>query len=246
MPSRSAEQSWNLAAEPGAAPARIPTAIPVAVTASPEGFPPQDLRSFLELCEGEWLALRSHFDLALVEPGEAAEPQAVPASGDADAGAAAAAAEGNDSQDGGPGDGLPDFAALLAQARSEVQEAPVEEAWHNSERAELQVVFLAPAQADQHGGLRVTAPEGGSRELHFRADGSFGSASEASAEGRWQLWPDGSVELTVEAPGRLLRERIWFTQPNLRLRSSVEHVEGGLPGRARFSSEIRRVRKPAA
>lgn len=283
MPSRSAEQSWNLAAEPGAAPARIPPAIPVAVTASPEGFPPQDLRSFLELCEGEWLALRSHFDLALVEPGEAAEPQAVPASGDPDAGdandasntanssptsssaansaaasaatgasgdaapgAAAAAAESNDSQDGGPGDGLPDFAALLAQARSEVEEAPVEEAWHNSERAELQVVFLAPAMADHPGGLRVTPPGGASRELHFRADGSFGSAPEASAEGRWQLWPDGSVELTVESPGRLLRERIWFTQPNLRLRSSVEHVEGGLPGRARFSSEIRRVRKPAA
>lgn len=268
MPSRSPEQSWNLAAEPGAAPARIPPAIPVAVTASPEGFPPQDLRSFLELCEGEWLALRSHFDLALVDPAEAAESRAAPASGDPEASEDAAAQvnatgpaptasaagsqatsavdDSNDSQDGGPGDGLPDFAALLAQARSEVEEAPVEEAWHNSERAELQVAFLAPAQADQHGALRITAPEGGSRELHFRADGSFAAAPEASAEGRWQLWPDGSVELTVEAPGRLLRERIWFTQPNLRLRSSVEHVEGGLPGRARFSSEIRRVRKPAA
>ena len=69
---------------------------------------------------------------------------------------------------------------------------------------------------------------------------------DAAAEGSWQLWPDGSVELTVEAPGRLLRERIWFTQPNLRLRSSVEQGEGGRPGRARFSSEIRRVRKPSA
>lgn len=238
-----------------------------AVTASPEGFPPQDLRSFLELCAGEWLALRSHFDLALVEPGEAAGREAdagedaaaqpATAAGPSSAAAATApsAATGNsgtvsessaDSSAEATDDGLPDFAALLAQARSEVEEAPVEEAWHSSERAELQVAFLAPAQADQPGGLRVTPPGGSSRELHFRADGSFGSAPEAVAEGHWQLWPDGSVELTVEAPGRVLRERIWFTQPNLRLRSSVEHAQGGRPGRARFSSEIRRVRKPAA
>jgi hypothetical protein len=143
-------------------------------------------------------------------------------------------------------DGLPDFAALLQQARAEVEEAPLEEAWHSSERAELQVAFLAPAAADHPGGLRVTPPQGTSRELHFRPDGSFAAAPEAAAEGRWQLWPDGSVELTIEAPGRLLRERIWFTLPNLRLRSSVEHGAGGVPGRARFSSEIRRVRKPAA
>ncbi len=213
------------------------------MTASPEGFPPQDLRSFLELCEGEWLALRSHFDLGLVEEA-APQPAAVttdPAA-DTEPAPSVAAAEASDSTD----DGLPDFAALLLQARAEVEEAPSEEAWHSSERAELQVAFLAPAMADHPGGLRVTPPGGASRELHFRLDGSFGITPEADAEGRWQLWPDGSVELTVEAPGRLLKERIWFTQPNLRLRSSVEQLDGGLPGRARFSSEIRRVRKPAA
>lgn len=249
------------------------------MTSSPEGFPPQDLRSFLELCAGEWLALRSHFDLALVEPDEAAaasaeqaaagreaspsagaagsesttssvssaagtsssSPSAAAASGPGEAGTADAGA-GEPAAD----DGLPDFAALLAQARAGVEEAPSEEAWHSSERSELQVAFLAPAQADQPGGLRVTPPGGTSRELHFRGDGSFAATPEAAAEGRWQLWPDGSVELTIEAPGRVLRERIWFTQPNLRLRSSVEHGDGGVPGRARFSSEIRRVRKPAA
>ena len=219
--------------------------MPAAVTASPEGFPPQDLRSFLELCEGDWLALRSHFDLARVEEtaevaeaaaqSTAAQPAGAADQASAQAGAAAEAS-----------DGLPDFAALLQQARAEVEEAPTEEAWHRSERAELQVAFLAPPQIDQPGGLRVTPSGGPSRELHFRTDGSFGATPEASAEGRWQLWPDGSVELTVEAPGRRLRERIWFTQPNLRLRSSVEHGEAGQPGRARFSSEIRRVRKPAA
>ena len=128
-----------------------------------------------------------------------------------------------------------------------MEEAPSEEAaWHSSERGELQVAFLAPASADHPGGLRVTPPGGAGRELHFRVDGSFGAAPDGGAEGRWQLWPDGSLELILEGPGRVLRERIWFTQPNLRLRSSVEHRDGGRPGRARFSSEIRRVRKPAA
>jgi hypothetical protein len=121
-----------------------------------------------------------------------------------------------------------------------VEEAPSEEAaWHSSERGELQVAFLAPASADHPGGLRVTPPGGAGRELHYRADGSFGAAPDGAAEGRWQLWPDGSLELILEGPGRVLRERIWFTQPNLRLRSSVEHRDGGRPGRARFSSEIR-------
>ncbi len=256
-----------------------------AMTASPEGFPPQDLRSFLELCDGEWLALRSHFDLALVSeeileaammadgsaeaaaasgpeagavavsagqgggaagPGESSAGQRLSAAEEtfAGSGAASSAALGPAAE---PADeGLPDFAALLQQARAEVEEAPSEEAWHSSERAELLVAFLAPEQADQPGGLRVTPPQGASRELHFRADGSFAGAADQSPAGQWQLWPDGSLELILEGPGRVLRERIWFTQPNLRLRSSVEHCAGGVPGRARFSSEIRRVRKPAA
>lgn len=246
-----------------------------AVTASPEGFPPQDLRSFLELCEGEWLALRSHFDLGLVAEETpaavmtaAAAAESDPAPGATASQESAAAAAEAAADDDAAADGLPDFAALLQQARAQVEEAPSEEPWHSSERGELRVAFLAPQQADQPGGLRVTAPEGGSRELQFHADGTFaapadpapaqagaaitGAATAGAAiagaviAGQWQLWPDGSLELILEAPGRLLRERIWFTQPNLRLRSSVEHAEGGLPGRARFSSEIRRVRKPAA
>ncbi len=257
------------------------------MTASPEGFPPQDLRSFLELCEGEWLALRSHFDLALVadetpaaamtaaaaaesDPATALEagPAALDAAAQGDTAPQASVADTADDEvaapaaaaedDAADADGLPDFAALLQQARAQVEEAPSEEPWHSSERGELLVAFLAPQQADQLGGLRVTAPEGGSRELQFHADGTFAAPPDqapsaagaavagAVIAGQWQLWPDGSLELILEAPGRLVRERIWFTQPNLRLRSSVEHAEGGLPGRARFSSEIRRVRKPAA
>lgn len=40
------------------------------------------------------------------------------------------------------------------------------------------------------------------------------------------------------------RERIWFTKPNLRLRSSVEHGAGGSAAQASFCSEIRRVSRP--
>lgn len=181
-------------ARPLAGSGQIP--ICAAVTASPEGFPPQDLRRFLELCAGEWLALCSHFDLV-------------------QAGAAAADDE--------------------------------EEAWHRSERGELRIAFLEPSAADLAGGLRITAPAGSVQELHFRSDGSFLLAADPAAEpGRWQLWPDGSLELAWTGSGRHLQERIWFTQPNLRLRSSVEHGAAEPPGRARFSSEIRRVSRPPA
>ena len=60
-----------------------------------------------------------------------------------------------------------------------------------------------------------------------------------------QLGPDGSLELVIAADGLEVRERIWFTKPNLRLRSTVENRAGGAPGRACFSSEIRRVSRPA-
>ncbi|MEY3769109.1 MAG: hypothetical protein RLZZ11_2179, partial [Cyanobacteriota bacterium] len=60
------------------------------------------------------------------------------------------------------------------------------------------------------------------------------------------LWPDGSLELVSQQNGAELRERIWFNKPNLRLRSTIEQPADGRPGRASFSSEIRRVSKPAA
>ena len=61
--------------------------------------------------------------------------------------------------------------------------------------------------------------------------------------GRWQLAADGSLELEVEREGRLVQERIWFSKPNLRLRCTLEQSLDGRPGRASFSSEIRRVRR---
>jgi hypothetical protein len=119
--------------------------------------------------------------------------------------------------------------------------------WHSSERGELTVSYLAPEQGGEPGGLEITPPGGGRHRLLFHPDGDFqGHAPDGAARtGRWQLWPDGSLELTSERAGASVRERIWFTKANLRLRSSVEHHPDGRPGRASFSSEIRRVSRPA-
>lgn len=117
------------------------------------------------------------------------------------------------------------------------------DAWHSSERGELMVTFLEPEAPGGPGGLRVGPKDGMAQQLHFGADGGFRSGDQA---GRWQLWPDGSLELLITADGGEVRERIWFTKPNLRLRSTVETGADGSPGRASFSSEIRRVSRPAA
>ena len=150
-------------------------------------FPPQDLRSFLVLCAGEWLALRSN--LALGGPEDA----------DADAEAAS---------------------------------------WHHSERGELVVTWLEPQRHGEAGGLAVTPPDLPTRTLTFKENGTFEAEG---VKGSWQLWPDGSLELRLSKGEHRIKERIWFTKPNLRLRSSVEQRADGSPGRASFSSEIRRV-----
>jgi hypothetical protein len=178
-------------------------AVPTAVSAAPSPadqtgavpFPPGDIAAFLACCAGEWLALRSCFELE--EP-----PQ------------------------------------------------PEDEHWHSSGRAELRITYLEPMGADDPGGLAVQPPTGPSRELRFRhgphGPGSTGSFRSGEDQGEWQLWPDGSLDLRIgSGPGQRL-ERIWFTKPNLRLRSSIEQGADGRPARASFSSEIRRLPRPAA
>lgn len=119
--------------------------------------------------------------------------------------------------------------------------------WHSSDRGELVVTYLEPSSADSPGSLSVGPKGQRARLLHFRAGGSFTvDGQPAEQQGSWQLWPDGSLELTLRAGGSEVRERIWFTKPNLRLRSTVENHADGTPGRASFSSEIRRVSRPAA
>ena len=111
------------------------------------------------------------------------------------------------------------------------------------------VSFLEPDGNASVGGLRVAAGGKGPAQLHFDHQGGFtasGGGGEGQSQGSWQLWPDGSLELQLNAGERLVRERIWFTKANLRLRSTVEQGADGLPARASFSSEIRRVGRPAA
>jgi hypothetical protein len=204
---------------------------------SQEAFPPTSIAAFLRFSAGEWLSLRSRFALGV--GALAAEPPA---------------ADPNQMGDG-PGDG---------------------EAWHSSERGELSIAYLSPDQDGEPGGLGVsTKNTPGQRTLViFSSDGYFrsgddlgredgvcsgdalgsgepanGSSSQAEAgsqQGQWTLWPDGSLELVISTPSGELSEKIWFTKPNLRLRSTVETRADGAPGRASFCSEIRRVSRPAA
>jgi hypothetical protein len=114
--------------------------------------------------------------------------------------------------------------------------------WHSSERGELVVTYLDPETEHEPGGLQVQPKDGTAQTLQFSRDGWFRSGTQ---QGQWQLWPDGSLELTLSTDGGEVRERIWFTMPNLRLRSTLENRADGTPGRASFSSEIRRVSRPA-
>ncbi len=141
---------------------------------------------------------------------------------------------------------------LSLRSRFSLEEPPAdaseeEASWHSSERGELKVAYLAQDGTGELGGLEITPPAGGRHRLLFHADGRFrGSAPDgAETEGRWQLWPDGSLELTSDGGHVTVKERIWFTKANLRLRSCVEHRPDGSPGRASFSSEIRRVSRPS-
>lgn len=132
------------------------------------------------------------------------------------------------------------LAAVSAAAELDTEDG---DAWHSSERGELVVSFLEPEAPGGAGGLRVCPKDGVAQQLHFNADGNFRSGDR---QGSWQLWSDGSLELTIRSNDTEVRERIWFTKPNLRLRSTVESSADGSPGRASFSSEIRRVSRPAA
>jgi hypothetical protein len=118
--------------------------------------------------------------------------------------------------------------------------------WHSSERGELRVELLPPRHPGEAGGLAIqaaAAPQP-AQVLIFDSGGQFTIEAEPALRGHWQLWPDGSLELVCGMAGVERRERIWFTKPNLRLRSCVEHGADGSPARASFSSEIRRLKRP--
>ena len=118
-----------------------------------------------------------------------------------------------------------------------------DDAWHSSMRGELKVHYVAPIDDLSPARLSILPPESPARTLAFHRDGRFKSSDRP---GTWQLWPDGSLELTLETDSGTVTERICFIKPNLRIRSSVESLGEGCPGRASFSSEIRRVTRPAS
>ena len=196
-------------------------------------FPPSDLASFLRLCDGEWLTVRSRFQL---QDGGDDDALPNPPAGDELEASAGPAIEG---PFGGDDPGRP--------------AAESQDHWHDSARGALLVAYLEPGEPHEPGALQVTPPALDSRagtpqRLHFQAGGGFerrDQAGNALSQGTWELWSDGSLELTQTGIDTVVRERIWFTKPNLRLRSSVERRLDGSPARASFSSEIRRLSRPA-
>ena len=128
------------------------------------------------------------------------------------------------------------------EPREENEERPdATQKWHQADRGELKVAFL---EADAHrncGGLDIGLPSGDRVQLNFQNDGTV---LLAGTLGRWRLTTYGTLELQTEREGRRVKERIWFSKPNLRLRCTLEQAADGSPGRASFSSEIRRIRPP--
>lgn len=113
--------------------------------------------------------------------------------------------------------------------------------WHASQRGEVRMALLEPTSDTDWGGLEIFLANQANVRLIFH---KTGTVAINALLGHWRLGEDGSLVLTVETENRRLNERIWFRKPNLRLRSTLEQFADGRPGRASFSSEIRRVRQP--
>jgi len=118
------------------------------------------------------------------------------------------------------------------------QQKELGEGWHQSERGELTMAVLPAPSDDDCGGLEIALPDGSSHQLIFQRNGMV---MINGISGAWQLSHDGSLALEIKEPTRIVRERIWYSKPNLRLRCTLEQFLDGQPGRASFSSEIRRV-----
>jgi hypothetical protein len=100
------------------------------------------------------------------------------------------------------------------------------------------MALLEPTSDTDWGGLEIFLANQANVRLIFH---KTGTVAINSLLGHWRLGEDGSLVLTVETENRRLNERIWFRKPNLRLRSTLEQFADGRPGRASFSSEIRRA-----
>ena len=141
-----------------------------------------------------------------------------------------------------------DAAALLALCAGEWLSLrsscnPEADADPGSEKGELRVEWLAANQGE--GGLgnwQLQAPDGSISQLRFGADGDFEASG--GRRGHWQMLAGGQLQLEYQQGELKLQESIWFSKPNLRLRSLLQWQNGELCG-ARFWSEIRRLSKPS-
>nr|AUG32280.1 hypothetical protein PLO_281 [Paulinella longichromatophora] len=145
-------------------------------------FPPSSIEDFLSLCIGEWITLRSFFELS---------------------------SDANN--------------------------------WHSSDRCILSINLSSVE--DKLKEVIIDNTNSSATTRYFLLDGCF--MSENSITGQWKLWADGSLELSYQKvlTNEEERERIWFTKPNLRLRSKITLNDDGTLLRAEFYSEIRRVNK---
>jgi CpeS-like protein len=215
---------------------------------SQEAFPPTSIAAFLRFSAGEWLSLRSRFTLGVGALGMGALD------------AEATAADHSQTVDG-PADGETwhssergELSIAYLSPDQDGEPGGLGVSTKNTPGQHTQVIFSSDG-CFRSGDSLVSRDGLDSRDDLDSEDGLVSgtpandSASQAETrtrQGQWTLWPDGSLELVISTPTGELSEKIWFTKPNLRLRSTVETRADGAPGRASFCSEIRRVSRPAA
>nr|YP_002048800.1 hypothetical protein PCC_0138 [Paulinella chromatophora]B1X3S1.1 RecName: Full=Chromophore lyase CpcS/CpeS 1 [Paulinella chromatophora]ACB42590.1 hypothetical protein PCC_0138 [Paulinella chromatophora] len=125
--------------------------------------------------------------------------------------------------------------------RSQFKCSSIDDNWHSSERGDIKLA-LGPSDNSNTRNLAISMGSQYAMKLEFFLDGRL--QSENCIIGTWQIWPDGSLELSYhDANGNEQCERIWFMKTNLRLRSTVAFNQDGTLRQASFCSEIRRVTK---
>lgn len=145
------------------------------------------------------------------------------------------------------------------------------ESWHQSDKGDLFVDFLAADEAaiqqicqaaglepnQSLGGLSSRWPDslirkaGSSLTVLVKQEASEAGVlliqsrpGQAAQQGRYQFLPNQSLSLVMEDEQHYAEERIWFAHPNLRLRTSLMRDKTGDFSRSSFYSEIRMGVKP--
>lgn len=132
----------------------------------------------------------------------------------------------------------PQVAALFQQFNVDSQQAPVAFALAIQQIPQATTYGAAPAAPQQ-----TTILVGLQSD---NAAGRFFSQTEQqpAVEGRYHLEED-ILTFTVDTPERQSEERLWFMNPNLRMRTSLLELADGFR-MASFCSEVRRLSAPKA